>query len=80
MSYHERVLLAVFAHPDDEMIVAGTLAYYRHLGVRIALACATRGEEGKIGNGANATPETIGCLREQELSLFSRVGEIQLSS
>lgn len=39
-------LLAVTAHPGDELAFAGTLARYAAAGVHVALACATRGEVG----------------------------------
>lgn len=62
------ILLAVYAHPDDEAFgVGGTLAYYSARGVRTALICATRGEVGEISDPALATPETLGVVREQEL-------------
>lgn len=63
-----RTLLAIFAHPDDESFgVGGTLAQYAANGVRVVLACATRGEVGEISDPALATPETLGQVREAEL-------------
>jgi LmbE family N-acetylglucosaminyl deacetylase len=66
MSY-PRCILAAFAHPDDEGLVTGLFAKYRKAGVRVALICATRGEVGEIAPGTNATRETLGQVREQEL-------------
>ncbi len=60
-------LLAVFAHPDDEGAVAGTLARYAQEGARVTLACATRGEAGEISDPSLATPENLGQVREEEL-------------
>lgn len=60
-------LLAVFAHPDDEGAVGGTLARYAQEGARVALICATRGEAGEISDPSLATPENLGDVREQEL-------------
>ena len=61
-------LLAIFAHPDDETFGAGsTLAHYASLGVDVSLVCATRGEVGEIAPGVDATPDTLGQVREQEL-------------
>lgn len=34
-------LLAVTAHPGDELVVAGTLAHHAQAGVHVALVCAT---------------------------------------
>ena len=60
--------VAVFAHPDDETFsVGGTLARAVSLGWRVTAICATRGEVGEIAPGTNATPQTLGSVREQEL-------------
>ena len=40
-------LLAVFAHPDDELSAGGTLAHYARIGYGTHLICATRGEVGE---------------------------------
>jgi LmbE family N-acetylglucosaminyl deacetylase len=42
----QRVLLAVFAHPDDETFAAPVLARYAREGVKVYLAIATKGEKG----------------------------------
>jgi N-acetyl-1-D-myo-inositol-2-amino-2-deoxy-alpha-D-glucopyranoside deacetylase len=47
--------------------VGGTLARAISLGWRVTAICATRGEVGEIAAGTNATPETLGAVREQEL-------------
>jgi LmbE family N-acetylglucosaminyl deacetylase len=61
-------LLAVFAHPDDESLVAGgTLARYAAEGWRTALICATRGEWGPISDESLADYENLGEVREREL-------------
>lgn len=61
-------LLAVFAHPDDESIVAGgTLARNAQAGMQTALLCATRGEWGPISDEALADYENLGAVREREL-------------
>jgi LmbE family N-acetylglucosaminyl deacetylase len=61
-------LLAVLAHPDDEVFgLGGTLALYGSKGVEVSLVCATRGEVGEIAAESQATPETLGAVREQEL-------------
>jgi LmbE family N-acetylglucosaminyl deacetylase len=60
--------LAVFAHPDDESFgVGGILRAYSDRGIKTALICATRGEEGEINDPSLATRETLGAVREQEL-------------
>jgi LmbE family N-acetylglucosaminyl deacetylase len=60
-------LLGVFAHPDDEGMIGGTLLQYHTLGVETGLVYATRGEVGEIADPALATPETLGQVREQEM-------------
>lgn len=61
-------LLAVFAHPDDEVLcAAGTLALCARAGGRVALVCATRGELGPIADPALATHEDLPVVREREL-------------
>jgi len=63
-----RRAIAAFAHPDDETFsVGGTLARAIALGWRVTAICATRGEVGEIAPGTNATPQTLGAVREQEL-------------
>lgn len=41
-----RVLLAVFAHPDDEAFMGPILARYAREGLKVYLAIATKGEKG----------------------------------
>jgi len=63
-----RTLLAVLAHPDDESFgIGGTLAKYAAEGVRVVLACATRGEAGEISDPSLGTREQLAEIREREL-------------
>ncbi|HZS90648.1 MAG TPA: PIG-L family deacetylase [Chloroflexota bacterium] len=73
MEHEQRCLLGVFAHPDDEATLAGPMRRYHDQGVRTALICATRGEEGEISDPALATRETLGRVREQELREAARI-------
>jgi LmbE family N-acetylglucosaminyl deacetylase len=58
------VLLAIFAHPDDESFAAGgTIAKYAAEGMRVVLVSATRGEAGISGLSAKETAR----IRETEL-------------
>lgn len=43
------------------------MAIYADRGVPVTMVCATRGEVGEISPGTDATPETLGAFREQEL-------------
>lgn len=68
MSEHNHTILAIFAHPDDEIGAGSTLASYSDAGVRIVLVCATRGEAATIYCPSCATPDTLAQVRTQELS------------
>jgi N-acetyl-1-D-myo-inositol-2-amino-2-deoxy-alpha-D-glucopyranoside deacetylase len=61
-------VLAVFAHPDDEVLCgAGTLALCAARGRPVTLVCATRGELGPIADSSLATRDTLASVREREL-------------
>jgi LmbE family N-acetylglucosaminyl deacetylase len=60
-------ILALFAHPDDELMSGGTLARYAATGARVVLVCATRGEVGGISEPHLATRETLPAVRTAEL-------------
>jgi len=61
-------ILGVFAHPDDEVFVAGgTFAKYVARGAEAMVLCATRGQAGQIRDARVATRHTLGAVREQEL-------------
>ncbi len=70
-------IMAVFAHPDDEGAIAGTLATYIASGVEVMLVCATRGEAGEISDPALASPETLGAVRQKELEASCAILGIQ---
>ena len=64
----KKVLLAVFAHPDDETFgTGGSLAYYASQGVEVHLVCATRGEVGEVEPELLQGYNSVGELRENEL-------------
>lgn len=63
-------LLAVFAHPDDEVFCAGgMLAQWAAAGNETMVLSATRGEAGQIQDAQAATRLTLGAVRERELRL-----------
>jgi LmbE family N-acetylglucosaminyl deacetylase len=65
---HPLVLLAVFAHPDDETFrPGGTLALLARQGVQVYLLTATRGEAGSCGDPPVCRPEELPVVREREL-------------
>ena len=68
MSDRPPVLLAVFAHPDDEAFrCGGTLALLARHGVQVQVLTATRGEAGSCGDPPLCLVEDLGSFREQEL-------------
>jgi N-acetylglucosamine malate deacetylase 2 len=67
---HERppVLLAVFAHPDDETFrCGGMLALLARRGVQVNVISATRGEAGSCGEPQLCCAEELAEIREREL-------------
>lgn len=61
-------LLAVFAHPDDESLLAGgTLAACAAGGVEVRVVSMTRGELGS-GGRSEADAARLGAIREAELA------------
>jgi LmbE family N-acetylglucosaminyl deacetylase len=73
VNVEQQCLLGVFAHPDDEIGMAGAYRRYHDAGAMTALICATRGEAGEISDAALATPEALGQVREQELRTACRI-------
>ncbi len=66
-------VLGIFAHPDDESLVAGgTLAACANAGLDVVLVCATRGEEGPIASASLGSRATLGAVREAELEAAAR--------
>jgi len=61
-------VLAVFAHPDDEVLCAGgTLALCVAAGQTVTVVCATRGELGPIAEPALVAGASLAEVREREL-------------
>lgn len=62
-------ILAFFAHPDDETILAGgTLALLAGAGAQVHFLCATRGEGGELGDPPVCRASELGRVREAELA------------
>jgi len=61
-------VLAFFAHPDDEsMLAGGTLALLAKTGAQVHYLSATRGEGGETGEPPLCTIDELGKVREGEL-------------
>lgn len=65
-------LLVVTAHPDDESMMAATMARYADQGKVVALVSCTRGEGGGNGTGKESGP-ALGRVREAELRQCLRI-------
>lgn len=65
-------LLAVFAHPDDEIFHGGMLAFLADRGARVTIACATAGEAGKPHPSLGPVDD-LGAVRTEELRRSCRV-------
>lgn len=62
-------ILAFFAHPDDEtMLAGGTLALLARLGAAVHYLCATRGEGGELGDPPLCTRAGLAAVRSDELT------------
>jgi LmbE family N-acetylglucosaminyl deacetylase len=61
-----RVLLAVFAHPDDEAFMGPILARYAREGVKVYLAIATKGEKGVNNFAKIPAGEPLAATRRAE--------------
>ena len=61
-------ILAFFAHPDDEtMLAGGTLAFLAQKGALVHYLSATRGEGGEVGDPPVCEVSELGAFRESEL-------------
>ncbi len=66
---HQRTLLAIVAHPDDESFaIGGTLARYASEGVQVHVIVATDGSAGTVSPEALRGHASIADLRREELS------------
>lgn len=71
-------ILGVFAHPDDEVFLAGgTLAKYAAQGAESMVLSATRGQAGQIRDASAATRHTLGVTRERELRQACQILGVQ---
>ncbi|MCR8842683.1 bacillithiol biosynthesis deacetylase BshB2 [Paenibacillus sp. SC116] len=63
-----RHIVVVLPHPDDESMIAGTLAAHIQQGAKMTYVCLTLGEMGRnMGNPAFANRVTLPQIRKQEL-------------
>jgi LmbE family N-acetylglucosaminyl deacetylase len=74
----KRVLLAIFAHTDDETVVSPVLARYAREGVRVHLVYATDGRHGVRSHFGNKSGSELIAIRRREGENVSR--ELGLAS
>jgi|SRR5687768_3321330 len=62
---NNKTLLAIFPHPDDEMVITELMIKYARLGYKVQLIIAT---DGKYGTRVTKIPEgdSLGNLRKEE--------------
>ncbi len=68
----EPCVMAIFAHPDDELDIGGILAASAQEGAQVVLVCATPGDQGGTRDPSLATRETLGQVRSEELRCCCR--------
>src|SRR5215831_6378101 len=62
----ERTILAIFAHPDDEIMVSPILSKYAREGVHVYLAIATSGQQGVTPHAHIPAGDSLGKVRTEE--------------
>lgn len=63
-----KVLLAIFAHPDDESTISAVLAKYAAEGVSVHLAIATDGRYGITDHAQIPAGDSLATVRARELN------------
>ena len=60
-------LMAIFAHPDDDVTIGPLLAHYAMAGVPVSLVIATRGELGVTDHFGMPAGDELAAVRESEI-------------
>ena len=68
-----RTLLAIFAHPDDELFISPLLANYARRGVDCYLAIATDGRFGVQPHTGGIAGDALAALRSKELTAAASI-------
>lgn len=67
-----RTLVAIFAHPDDETLVAPALARYAREGARVFLVIATDGRRGAARHAGIPAGDSLAKVRAEEARCSAR--------
>jgi len=70
-------VIAIFAHPDDETWISGTLAKLASHGVKVLPVYATSGDAGKDHSGQGLSGSELALIREQEAIAASQILGLQ---
>ena len=68
----DQTILAIFAHPDDEILVSPLLAKYARQGVHVYLAIATSGEQGVMPHAHIPAGDSLRNIRSEEARCAAR--------
>ncbi len=61
-----RIIMAVFAHPDDEITISPLLTKYARMGDEVYLVIATKGEKGTREHAGIAAGDSLADARRKE--------------
>ena len=70
-------LLAVFAHPDDELLVGATLAHYASAGIKVYVAIATDGALGTTDFAKIPAGDQLVKVRHEEMICSAKTLDIE---
>ena len=76
--FDEKVLMAVFAHPDDETLVGPILHQYANQGVEVILVTATDGRLGFTDFSGIDDEEELVAVRREELKCAANLLGVEL--
>jgi len=72
-----RKMLAITAHPDDDMGLGAVLTHYAGQGVEVHLVCATAGQKGFRSHVGVSDPSELARIRRQEIHRACEILKIE---
>ncbi len=76
-SLQGKKMLAITAHPDDDMGLGAVLTHYAARGVEVHLVCATAGQKGFRSHVGVSDPSELARIRKQELHRACEILKIE---